>query len=74
MRPPLSILYMSPFGFMEIVAYSIAMSCSFHIILVLIKRRKLKQTIRLAAIEVGIVVVLLIAGYLEEHMINVASI
>jgi uncharacterized membrane protein SpoIIM required for sporulation len=60
---------------MEIVAYSIAMSCSFHIILVLIKRRKLKQTIRLAAIEVGIVVVLLlIAGYLEEHMINVASI
>ena len=71
---PLSILYMSPFGFMEIVAYSIAMSCSFHIILVLIKRRKLKQTIRLAAIEVGIVVVLLlIAGYLEEYMINVAS-
>jgi hypothetical protein len=51
------------------------MSCSFHIILVLIKRRKLKQTIRLAAIEVGIVVVLLlIAGYLEEHMINVTSI
>ena len=68
---PLSILYLSPFGLMEIVAYSIAMSRSLHIILVLIKRVNLKLLIKPSLIEIGIVIItLLAAGFLEEYMIN----
>jgi len=70
---PLSVLYFSPFGLMELVAYSIAMSRSLHIVLVLIKRVNLKSLIKPSAIEVGIVIaLLLIAGFLEEYMINSA--
>jgi len=70
---PLSILYMSPFGFMELIAYSIAMSQSVYIIIALIKRRNLKLIIKPTSIEVGIVIGLLFAaGFLEEYMINAA--
>ena len=71
---PLSILYFSPFGLMEIIAYSIAMSRSIHIIIVLVKRINQKSLIKSTAIEMGIVIViLLIAGFLEEYMINTLS-
>lgn len=71
---PLSVLYLSAFGFMDLVAYSIAMSCSYRIIHVLIKRQNLKPSIKPAAIEVGIVVViLLVAGFLEQYMIQAAQ-
>jgi hypothetical protein len=63
---------MSPFGLMELVAYSIAMSQSVYIIILLIKRTNLKLLIKPAAIEVGIVItILFVAGFLEEYMINV---
>lgn len=66
---PLSVLYASPFGFMELVAYSIAMSRSCHITTALIKKNNPKSMIRPASIEVGIVIALLIAaGYIEEYM------
>lgn len=68
---PLSILYMSPFGFIELIAYSIAMSQSVYIIIALIKKINLKLIMRLTSIEVGIVIGLLFAaGFLEEYMIN----
>ncbi|QUC65600.1 stage II sporulation protein M [Nitrosopumilus sp. K4] len=71
---PLSILYMSPFGFMELVAYAIAMSRSLHIVLALIKRKYLKDMIKPTTIEFGIVIgILLAAGYLEEYMISAAQ-
>ena len=70
---PLSVLYMSAFGFMELVAYSIAMSRSYHLVYVLIKRKNLKLVIKPTAIEIGIVVgLLLVAAFLEEYMINAA--
>ncbi|MHA7646523.1 stage II sporulation protein M [Nitrosopumilus sp. S4] len=71
---PLSILYQSPFGLMELVAYSIAMSRSFHILMSLVKRTNLKNLTKPTLIEVGIVVIiLLVAGFLEEYMINSSS-
>ena len=69
--PPLSILFMTPFGIMEIVAYSISMSRSFHISYMLIKRVNLKSLIKPTLIEIGIVVALLLAGgFVEEYMIG----
>jgi len=71
---PLSILYLSAFGVMELVAYSIAMSRSYHLVHVLIKRVNLKLIIKPTAIEIGIVVgLLLVAGFLEEYMIQAAQ-
>jgi len=71
---PLSILYLSPFGMIELVAYSIAMSRSFHIAYVLFKRVKLKSLIKPTLIEMGIVLALLLAGgFLEEYMINLSQ-
>jgi len=71
---PLSIFYLSPFGIMEIVAYSISMSRSFHIAYVLFKRVNLKLLIKPTIIEVGVVMALLLAaGFLEEHMIKLSQ-
>ena len=70
---PLSLLYLSPFGLMELVAYSIAMSRGFHIAYTLFKRVNLKSFIKPTVIEIGIVVaILLAAGFLEEYMIALA--
>jgi uncharacterized membrane protein SpoIIM required for sporulation len=71
---PLSLLYLSPFGFMELVTYSIAMSRGFHIAYALFKRVNLKSIIKPTVIEIGIVVaILLVAGVLEEYMIALAQ-
>jgi uncharacterized membrane protein SpoIIM required for sporulation len=76
---PLSILFLSPFGLMELVAYSIAISCSCYIILVIIKNRKslvqikssLKSQIKPSIIKFSIVMILLlVAAFLEEYMIK----
>jgi hypothetical protein len=59
---------------MELVAYSIAMSRSYHLVYGLIKRVNLKSIIKPTAIEIGIVIVLLlVAGFLEEYMIQAAQ-
>ncbi|KAG2472547.1 MAG: conserved membrane protein of unknown function [Nitrosopumilales archaeon] len=72
--PPLALLYASPFGFMELVAYSIATSRSFILIHIIIKKINLRTAIRGTAIEVGIVVGLLLAGgILEFYMIELAK-
>ena len=71
---PLSILYLSPFGIMELVAYSISMSRGFHIAYSLIKRVNLKSLIKPTVIEIGAVIALLLAaGYLEEYMIKLSQ-
>ncbi len=68
---PLALFYLSPFGIMEIVAYSISMSRSFHISYMLIKRVNLKSFIKPTLIEIGVVLALLLAGgFLEEYMIK----
>jgi len=71
---PLSIFYLSPFGMMELAAYSISMSRSFHILYVLVKKVKLKSLIKPTLIEVGVVLTLLfVGGYLEEYMIKISQ-
>ena len=65
--PPLAVLYLSPFGVMELVAYSIGMSRSFLLIKSIIKKQPLGIELRKAAIEIGIVVALLLAGGVIEY-------
>ena len=72
--PPLSILFLSPFGLMELVAYSFALSRSFILIKAVYKKNSLIPFIKPTAIEIGIVIGLLLAGgYLEFYMIELAQ-
>lgn len=72
--PPLSILFLSPFGLMELCAYSLGISRSFILIKAISKKLDLKQFIKPTLIEIGIVIVLLLAGgYLEFYMIELAQ-
>jgi len=71
---PLSILFLSPFGLMELVAYSFGISRSFILISAIIKKINLVPFIRPTLIEIGIVVGLLLAGgYLEFYMVELAQ-
>jgi len=71
---PLTLLYYSPYGLIELSAYSIAMSRSFHVVYSLTKKINPKSLIKPSLIELGIVVGLLVfAGFLEEYMINLAQ-
>ena len=72
--PPLSILFLSPFGLMEVFAYSLGISRSFILIRAISKKIKLRPFIKPTAIEIGIVVSLLLAGgYLEFYMIELVQ-
>ena len=69
--PPITILILSPFGVMELAAYSIGMSRSFILIWAIIKKNPIKQEIRPTIIEIGIVIALLLAGgFIEFAMIS----
>ena len=69
--PPITILIISPFGVMELAAYSIGMSRSFILILGIIKKNPIKPQIRPTIIEIGIVIALLLAGgFIESAMIS----
>ncbi len=68
---PLSILFLSPFGLMEIFSYSLAISRSFILIKAIITKSNLSQFIKPIVIEIGIVItLLLIGGYIEFYMIE----
>ncbi len=72
--PPLSLLFLSPFGLMEITAYSIGISRSFILIRAVSKKINLTRFIKPTVMEIGIVVGLLLAGgYLEFYMIELAQ-
>ena len=69
--PPLAILFLSPFGLMELTAYSLGISRSFILIRAITKKVDLKTFIKPTSIEIAIVVGLLLAGgYLEIYMIE----
>ncbi|MDE1829612.1 MAG: stage II sporulation protein M [Thaumarchaeota archaeon] len=69
--PPLAIIYLSPFGVMELIAYSIGMSRSFLLLNTILKRRSLRQELRPTIIEIGIVFALLLGGaFIEYTMIQ----
>ena len=72
--PPLTILYLSPFGLMELSAYSLATSRSFILIRAISKKTNLKPLLKPTLIEVGILIGLLLAGgFLEDYMIKLAQ-
>ena len=69
--PPLAVLFLSPFGLMELIAYSIGISRSFILIRAISKKVNLTQFIKPTITEVGIVIALLLAGgYLEFYMLE----
>jgi hypothetical protein len=71
---PLSILFLTPFGLMEIFAYSLGISRSFILIKAIITKTSLSQFIKPTIIEIGIVVLLLlVGGYVEFYMIELAQ-
>jgi hypothetical protein len=68
---PLALLYASPFGLMELVAYSLGISRSYLLIYKVIKKISIKPDYKITAIEVGIVLGLLLAGgFLEAYLID----
>ena len=69
--PSLTILFMSPFGLMEVAAYSIAMSRSYMIAHKMIKRMPIRPDYRIIGIEIAILVgLLLIGGFVEYYFIE----
>ncbi len=71
--PPVAILYLSPFGFMELAAYSLATSRSFILIRAITKKTNLSPMLKPTLIEIGILIGLLLAGgFLEDYMIKLS--
>ena len=69
--PSLTVLFMSPFGLMEIAAYSIAMSRSYIIIHKMIKRMPIRPDLRVIGLEIAILIgLLLVGGFVEYHFIE----
>lgn len=69
--PALALLYLSPFGVMELAAYSIGMSRSFLFIYTIIRKGPIMIQVRKTAIEAGIVLALLLAAaFIEYSMIQ----
>ena len=72
--PALALLYASPFGLMELTAYSIATSRSFILIHMIIRKTSLYSAIKPTAIEIGIAIGLLVAGgFIEDYMIKLSQ-
>ena len=72
--PSLTILFMSPFGLMEVAAYSIAMSRSYMIVHKMIRRMSIRPDFRVIGLEIAIVVgLLLTGGFVEWHFIESLS-
>ena len=69
--PSMTILFMSPFGLMEVAAYSIAMSRSYMIVHKMIKRMPIRPDLRVIGLEIGILIGLLLAGgFIEYYFIQ----
>ena len=70
----LTILFMSPFGLMEVAAYSIAMSRSYMIVHKMIKRMSVRPDFRVIGLEIAIMIgLLLTGGFVEWHFIESLS-
>jgi hypothetical protein len=65
--PSLTILFMSPFGLMEVASYSIAMSRSYMIVHKMIRRMSIRPDLRVIGLEITIVIGLLLAGGFVEY-------
>lgn len=70
---PLELLFLSPFGLLEISAYSLAGSRSFLLVYKMIQKVSIRPDARVVAMEVGIVAGLLfVGGIVEYYMIEMA--
>jgi len=65
--PSLTVLFMSPFGLMEVAAYSIAMSRSYMIVHKMIKRMPIRPDYRVIGLEIVILIGLLLTGGFVEY-------
>ena len=65
--PSLTILFMTPFGLMEVASYSIAMSRSYMIVHKMIRRMSIRPDLRVIGLEITIVIGLLLAGGFVEY-------
>lgn len=69
--PPLALVFATPFGVMEVAAYSIAMSRSFMLIATIVKKAPIRLHAKPVLVEIGFVVGLLLAGgIIEAYMIE----
>ena len=69
--PSLTVIFMSPFGLMEVAAYSIAMSRSYMIVHKMIKKLPIRPDFRIIGLEVVILVgLLLAAGFIEYYFLE----
>lgn len=59
---------------MEIIAYSIGLSCSTYLVYLLIKKINPKVWIKPIAIQIGIAIALLLGGgFVEEYFIKLGQ-
>lgn len=71
---PLAILFLTPFGLMEVVAYSLGISRSFILIVAIVKKANLAKHIKPTLVEVAAAVGLLLAGgYVEYALITLIT-
>ena len=69
--PALALIFLSPFGIMELVAYSLGMSRSYLLVNAIIRKKPLKNELKQTGIEIGIALALLLAGaFIEYAMIQ----
>jgi uncharacterized membrane protein SpoIIM required for sporulation len=69
--PPLFIFLASPFGILELGAYSIGMSRSFLLVWRIVKKKPIKKEIIPLVVEIGVVIVILfIGGFIESSMMT----
>ena len=69
--PPVALIFATPFGLMELAAYSIGMSRSVILTIALFRKTPLKEQWKPIVIEIAIMVALLLAGgIIEAYMIE----
>lgn len=69
--PPIAMIFATPFGLMELAAYSIGMSRSFLLILNIFKKTSISQQWKQIVLEICVVIgLLLLGGIIEAHMIE----
>ena len=67
---PLDIFYASPFGFIELIAYSIGMSRGAFLVFSFVKHHSMNSVLKWTMVEIGIVVALrAVGGIMEISMI-----
>ncbi len=71
--PAIALLYLTPFGILELICYAIAMSRSVLLVQALVQKRFKKQLLPTLKEYIIVSVVLLAAGVIEWRMILWAS-